>query len=419
MMSIFWTLFLLRLIFNARAFEPPPEFCGSISGLCANHSFCMKTLALDDSSRNEFPRKFEYDSFMRKDFLQSMNVLRNDFACGNPPLENIMGEVFPKAAHMPEVTWDEELEWGADQYASQCTRKADSNCAVTPNFREVGIFFLDANLASYKSQKIALLTEFFSKLYDPHVLVSTESIKKYNDEFLHSRFSTEESMEDVKLKLQNIGGKVPSSRYVESFKTMIHDEVSKMGCATYDCGKNHGLLDFITVCLVDNRNLPNKPIYTGSNVAGSNCENLHTERKCLCAAHVAPPKTELIPKQTEPGIEKTTPLQCEKVVEMSTNPTHIGPLLPAQPIYPVQPVHPAHPMQPVRSMYPAAHPIHPTHPTHPTRYIKVPTTRPSITVITKYPRNHPPVICIKRPKKKSDASDLAPGFIIFIVFLNF
>lgn len=373
-MSIFLKLFLLWLILTAGAFEPPPEFCGSISGLCKNHSFCSKTALLDDTPEKLFPRKFEYDSFIRKDFVMNLNHLRDEFACGTPPFTNVEGATLPKAAQMQEVIWDEELEWGADQYASQCIKIADPSCAITPNHRNVAIFFLDQKQASFRPQHFALLTAFYSKLYDPHVLIDLESLKKHTESYIHTQFKDENGTQQLLPFLKTVGGKMPSSRYVESFKTMIHDDVSKIGCATYDCDKsNNGVVNFITACIVDNKNTLGKPIYKESNVGASSCEKVNVDHKCLCATFVPPSfKPAPIPRQTEPHVDKTTPLHCEKVFELKTRP-----------------------------------------------FRKTTTARPIVVVVTKNETKK--VTCIKRAPEtiKSKALHLGPSFIILIVLLNF
>lgn len=364
-MSIFLVPLLFPLI--TRAFEPPPDFCGSISGLCQNHSFCSKTVLLEEPKKT-YPRKFEYDSFIKKDFVESLNKIRNEFACGSPPFTNIIGESFPKAAHMQAVVWDEELEWGAEQYASQCTTKADSNCAVTPNYRNVGFISLDAKDATFRVQHIAMLSDFYSNLYDPYVLIDMETIRNYNSEFLHPMDKDSDNIDEMKPFLEEVGGEIPSSRYVENFKIVIHDRVSKIGCSTYVCNENHGSFKYVTACIVDNKNIVGKPIYKGSNVAASDCEQLHRENTCLCAAFTPDPDitTEANPRQTAPIPERITPLNCERVLELTARPR-----------------------------------IRPTRPAR--RLIRVQTKKTA---------------CIKRPRK-SEAMHLASCLITYIVFLTF
>lgn len=303
--------FLSTCTFLIKAYEAPPGFCQSISGTCENHPFCKKNLHPDSPNY----KRLEYDSFLRRDFVETINHFRQLFASGELQLTNLKSKPLPKASKMRAIVWDDELEWGANYYASQCVSYSDWKCAVTPTYRNVALF-VDHSEANYWLDMIAKLSRFIAEIFEAYVYLDIEHINSYTTQLEDP--SELKKNKDKKL-LNYVGGEFPNVDYILPMEDLLHDDASKVGCATYMCDKNeYGQISYTTACILDTRNEEGKPIYKESMIPGSGCDEKNDERPGLCPSISTLPTTEFSLHITGPTRKTTTPINCDIVVELPT-----------------------------------------------------------------------------------------------------
>lgn len=285
--SIYFLLIIEIVV--AHSYKPPNSFCDSIQKFCQDHPYCQeesdKQTYKRYQSRNEKNRKeeleekgaevYEYDSFLKEKFVRMANYVRNTVACGDTPLLNFVNDTLPKAAKMPEITWDEELAWLAEIYLYLFDDLPDE-CRITPSYRSLSFVYENTALFSF---------EYYSKLW--YFLVESFSSFLYLSNIAIQSYQIEDSYllppNYILPFIQRVGGVNVSLRNAEYLVTLLNDRVNKMGCASSHYSKIPGRRDVQTVCFFNDRLMVGSPIYETSMVPGSACDRLHPEMQCMCS----------------------------------------------------------------------------------------------------------------------------------------
>lgn len=315
-------LFLCMVAFvKASNYMPPTGFCASINSYCKDHFYCNPQLELIASKWNttsttsnsivssatsqpivsstttqrgffgistermrpehkeedevDFGHNHQImDNFEKEKFVRMVNYIRNEVACGEPALVNYDNQILPKAAKMQEVEWNEELEWAAEALV-KVGMKTTKHCLLTPNFK---------NIFLVKKRHSELFPyELYSKL--SNFLVDTMSSIRYfsvKDGGIYGDYNEDliqPSNEDFLMK--HISGNADEARLLAK---LLHDNVNKMGCAALaKYTPYYGRIGYDVFCVFSEKKMNGSAVYKTSKTAGSECERLHPELKCLCS----------------------------------------------------------------------------------------------------------------------------------------
>lgn len=268
-------------------YKPPEDFCERLEKEKAcegrnipKHIYCG---GIPKKDKQEFlgntPNKIELDSEQKNIILHSHNELRNVMGCGEPVMTNFIGETFPRAARMPKLMWDEELEWGADINAKQCTKTRD--CPVTYNYLEAG-----QNMGARQQKNDVNVTDFLRRRpkiwWLEYLNTRVEAIDMFNARDKIKNY-TEITDDEVKKIGSLIRDKVLLNNFGQ-FSLFAREKITKIGCAVYSCGAAGGFpKSYTLVCNYDYANMKGEPIYTRY-TDGYQCRSNQLSKVycCLC-----------------------------------------------------------------------------------------------------------------------------------------
>lgn len=266
----------------ANTFVPPDEFCENATKVCGpnKHLFCGGSLE-HTGVLGKVPNKIELNNAMKQVILRKHNELRNIIACGEPVVMNVAHEIFPKAAKMPKLTWDNELEWMADLNAKTCA--FDHDCALSENFFTPGqIIGRASSVLPQKTRKF--LTEILNFHFAEYLNTPLDVIDKYSEKVIQNPIDDAHAKIIKRSKLVKETSKIVKNK---NLATIINDKIEKVGCAFYECGKVKNMsFSFYIVCNYGQRALFDTPIYEKSDIPGSKCSKKSTRFCCLCLTDI-------------------------------------------------------------------------------------------------------------------------------------
>lgn len=305
-------LFVIAVV-RASEYLPPRSFCGSINRFCKNHPFCGPPLETkrtgttptktakpysstraygyfetstakkvnQRSRRNSKPQPptfYNYDPFEKEKFARMVNYMRNEVACGSPALVNFNNGTLPKAAKMQQVEWDEELAWGAELFLK--APHTPPECLITPRYRNLGIVKQE-NAKFFKYEHYSKLSHFLVDTFPSFMFFSTQ----HNDIFADKDTDfLSPNVYDKHYNMRQMSETHGDVKKAKDLVNIIYDSVNGMGCATLHKSNDNGRKTLDTLCLFGEKKPIGSTVYKGSKEAGSECEKLHPEMKCLCTS---------------------------------------------------------------------------------------------------------------------------------------
>uniref|UniRef100_T1GTN1 SCP domain-containing protein n=1 Tax=Megaselia scalaris TaxID=36166 RepID=T1GTN1_MEGSC len=254
-------------------YKPSDKFCTYVRRSCTDYYEAEHLYCLNKTPEHNFT-KIELTQEMKQLILDRHNELRNIVACGEPKMTNFQGEIFPKAARMFKLRWDDELEWSADLNAQFC--ESFYMCPATEHYINAEEIFSDvlgSNVFNPKTMEVYL--DWFSE----YLQCPVEFLENMTD--ISSKTITKEQKD--KIASSSLRGAVFLPDSVSYFGTLVLDKATKIGCAIYDCGLNE-LSKHSThvLCHYEFGARKNLPIYKSSKVGGSECEVRSKKFCCLC-----------------------------------------------------------------------------------------------------------------------------------------
>lgn len=260
-------------------YKPPDNFCDVINPLCKGNKHLHCGGKLD---KHEYlgrtPEKMNLGEDMKQLILNLHNEMRNAFACGDRQITNVAGDVFPKAARLPKMIWDEELEWGADRNGETCAYNHD--CMVTPTYKQAG-----QNLAAKRTEiewtPEQIITPLVKNWWMEYINCPISAIKKYEGKSTVKSINDFTEEEDTKSKILHTKGKKMFA--VITHFTAFIKEASKIGCVLYKCGEFEGRkFTYYLVCNYEKSNIVGEGTYKISETGGSECKVKSKKYCCLC-----------------------------------------------------------------------------------------------------------------------------------------
>lgn len=174
---------------------------------------------------------------------------------------------------MPEVLWDEELEWGAT--AGVTNNIGMSSCFMTPKYPNPGHVEMDfrhkGNLTEYELLKI--IKKRLNQIFMGYTQFKTEDVE-------HLSFQSFLDIKDGTLKngSERIYGSFDITPIIiDKFVLLISDRVTKIGCAA----SNHEKI-FHFECITDGVLSGRDKVYERSGDAASYCSTFNWRYSCLC-----------------------------------------------------------------------------------------------------------------------------------------
>lgn len=293
-LNLFKIICLLYFTQFALSYTPPADFCNVVGNSCTKdgksperqHLFCGgKAIIAKDPVIGTTPLKLELDDAAKDLIIERHNEFRNIIACRDRDMlvRNIKGDAFPKAAKMPKLMWNNELEWAADLNGKTCSNTHD--CPFTVSFPRAG-----QNIAGMSSEtridQIDFLNDTIRNWWSQFLNTPLRTIKKgYTGEVIQPEIFAK--FDDGKAILESGFIKNLSIlNYNSAFTMMMREKTSRVGCALYDCGPvrklNHSIY---LVCNYEYTNWLEEPVYETvkeSEVSGSKCGEKSKRYCCLC-----------------------------------------------------------------------------------------------------------------------------------------
>lgn len=270
------------LLTSVLSYQPPADFCTVVDPKCQKflsrkHLHCGGTLK-SSGNLGTTPTKMKLDEPMKQLILDSHNELRNTIACGEPKMVNLAGHIFPKAASLPKLMWDEELEWGAEQNAKTCAYGHD--CMFTITYPMAGQN-LGAKMTSASFEIKEIITEVVKHWWAEYINCPIEMIDSYdakNQLVKPGKDFTAEEKSKVAMLLGE-GSEISKTGHF----TVVVREMSRVGCSLYSCGPANGMQNtYSLVCNYEKTNVMNQPVYKKSETSGSECAAKSKKYCCLC-----------------------------------------------------------------------------------------------------------------------------------------
>lgn len=269
------------------SYQPSENFCSRVQQRCKQyfnntHLYCKNS----STSNGPIPKPVKV-KIGREVFLNMVNEFRNILACGYPEMKNMEKQVFPKAARLPKVVWDEELEWVANLNAKACSNSI--RCPFSENFLEASPLFHEFSEQSAENvtNNIAF---FFQGQFAEYTLTPIGIINKYNQHGLSYDSVTWNELESAlkysSLKF-NIASKViRSSNNTLCFAKMVLQNTKKIGCAYYRCNRTSGKKSYKYTsqiyCVFESYPRNKEFLYERSEIGGSRCPKKSKQFCCLC-----------------------------------------------------------------------------------------------------------------------------------------
>uniref|UniRef100_T1H225 SCP domain-containing protein n=1 Tax=Megaselia scalaris TaxID=36166 RepID=T1H225_MEGSC len=214
---------------------------------------------------------------MKQMILDFHNDVRNTIACGEPELTNIDGDIFPKAAKMPRLSWNSELQWTANLNAKTCAFHHD--CAVTLSHPSAGQN-IGMAVSKNATDTLNFLRNTIKGFFAEYLNTPLHVIDKYSPSVISNKFN------------RQLSNKIKDSELVEDpetlkenahFAVLVQDKSDDVACSMYSCGKVEDFeYSYYLVCNYGYFNLLNEPVYKTSNISGSECNRNSGYYCCLC-----------------------------------------------------------------------------------------------------------------------------------------
>lgn len=232
---------------QADRFQPKTNYCTiSRQHIGCNHKNVSKTNKCDTSNGGG---AFYLSHEERLLILKEHNIYRNDLAGGNI-------NDYPVADHMPEITWDAELEYLAALHTQRCKFDHDTTRATT-TFKHAGQCIAEVSTSDSYSEKTpgikkAVLTWFVEYEYS-------------------KRLQTPETM-------NNVCFVAVDGKQIGHFTAMSTDKTNKIGCAGLKYkkfNKTHmkKMFVFNIVCNYSYTNMKGEQTYVaGKKKPGAGCK---------------------------------------------------------------------------------------------------------------------------------------------------
>lgn len=277
---IFKSILLFPLLASSFGFTPPEDFCETVERICVfedhtlKHIFCEPD---DEDDEGDGRTIIEINDPLKESILTSHNRYRNALACGNVQLLNIINEVFPKAIQMPVLSWDDELQWSAEELSAFCIPQHDQ-CRITPSFEEVG-----QNIGTISPKKpledpTSVVNDIIRDWFQEYVNLIIENVDKIR--FSRAVFTYKEKV--VKEMIDKNFN--PKTYQTKNFIQMVLQNATKVGCGLSLCSAEKGKYTYILVCNYNSQSNVNGWIYQKGNgdPGGSKCTEKSQNFCCLC-----------------------------------------------------------------------------------------------------------------------------------------
>lgn len=280
--NLYFTIFVM--ITFVACYVPPPDFCKITDRFCGNKKKGLKSLYCGgevDKKNAKLGKTPENENLepLRELILDAHNELRNTIACGNPEMVNVGGEVFPKAARLQKLVWDDELEWIAKVNAKACNYGHD--CRFTPNYPYAGQNL--GCIASPEPMEVAgVMKALIKSWWSEYLNCRTSVILKYSSKDATFKVGPTFTEEEKKKMFIVNEAEVGSIDMVGHFTTLVR-ETSKLGCAFTSCGPAEDQkYTYYFICNYGKTNMRNEAIYKKSEIAASECKVKSKKYCCLC-----------------------------------------------------------------------------------------------------------------------------------------
>lgn len=219
--------------------------------------------------------KIEINDQLKRSILKSHNKFRNVLACGNVQIMNTRSEVFPKAIKIPVLSWDNELQWSAEQLSALCIVEHDQ-CRITPSFKEVGQNVGHISPNKPLENATSVVKNIIRDWFQEFVNLIIENVDELR--FRRAVFTYEEKVvkEMIHRKFN------PKNYNTEDFAQMVLQNATKVGCGLSLCLDKKGKYTYILVCNYNAQSNVGGWIYQKGEGSGSDCTEKSHHFCCLC-----------------------------------------------------------------------------------------------------------------------------------------
>lgn len=210
--------------------------------------------------------------------LDTMNLYRNHFACGEANLTNVVNERFPNAAKMPKLRWSHELSTSARFFASKCRYVRE--CGKTYSFPRVGHTMVQLGVPYKNNNRTTedYIKLFLFKWFGEYVNFLTSNIANFTN--IRANYRITHSKHYAKLKELGWRSNLIDS---EGFPQMVDDRADQVGCAFYSCGMQYKKKQLFFSCKWSARKYKFGTLYVKSETfGGAQCKKRSSKFCCLC-----------------------------------------------------------------------------------------------------------------------------------------
>lgn len=281
-------ILLIALSNPITSYNPPHYWCDYFQmDTCPYYRHCYNASQM-------LPEFTDYplNQDIRDLIMYTINRGRSPIACGEPSLWNFNFEIFPKAAKMPEIVWDDQLAWAASANVIRCDDRRMAGCLKTADYPTPGNLILDFLGVDSPWDYYDLMGNCRTKIMDyfnAYLQFRVEGLKYFNEEtYLHiSNTRATQKYFDIYDKMPYI-----SAQDVKKFALLISDQVSRIGCAAADCGH------VIQIeCAFDGSIHYGSQIYATSMHPAESCNSSNWKYSCLCGLNKESPPPAIKPKR--------------------------------------------------------------------------------------------------------------------------
>lgn len=261
------------------SFTPPAKFCETAKTKCVfedhklKHLFCDTGYMSPESDTGPKEKtKIQINDTVKESILKAHNRYRNALGCGDVKIKNALNEIFPKAAKMPALSWDDELQWSAEQLSVSCITEHDQ-CRITPNFTEVG-----QNIGSLSQSKPLsdVVENIIWDWFQQFVNTKVENVESLTFSRALTTFS-DCVVEEMIAKKFN-----PKNYQNKDFIQIVLENATKVGCGLSSCLDNNGKNTYFLVCNYNAQRILKGRVYNAGKSGGSDCKERSKSFCCLC-----------------------------------------------------------------------------------------------------------------------------------------
>ena len=284
--SIFQILSLYSIVLIAFDLD---KYCRNLQcPIPEQNLYCYGGFFMTGENLGTYMRTELYPDSWKEATLDSINYWRNVVACDNCILKNIRNEEFPTATKMPEVVWDDELEFMSRRYVLTCTY-GFSGCTFLSNHERAGVLIskepFDKN-DDYTAKIEHIIWDQFSDFLN----VGVDQVDIYNDLLIcNDETLPNEFIDELKAKDYDLNAR----SWRSGFPYIASEKVTKVGCAVSYCQYDTDVVYRFTVCHYNYGNgVVGQPLYE-KGLPASRCPGpISTKYCCLCEAETGASKAD-------------------------------------------------------------------------------------------------------------------------------